>query len=221
MSGVWLFRGAVVLSLAAHGILLAAENDGERFVEKIVRIPVVLETENAPPPPPPPPEEPPEKKDRPRDLARSIRKVVAGDGLRTGEIVDAEVGEYSDEVEAAPPLPPPPPPPPPPPARKPEVDKAKLARTFLEALRGKLMQRKKYPVAAQRMGLKGDVIVSFVVRSDSSFSELRVKRSSGHDILDSAALETVRGLSGDIARPPELGDVPLRTSVVLHYQLNS
>jgi periplasmic protein TonB len=227
VKGEWIFRGAVILSLAVHGALLVFETQGEGgFAERIIKIPVMIEAEPPPPPPPPPPpkpEKPPEKKARPKRLANRIKKVVEGEGLRTGEIVDAEVGDYNEEVAPEPEPPPPPPPPPPPkPKTKPEpkIDKVTLARTYLAQLRGELMSHKRYPLSAQRMGVTGAVTVSFVVDSDSSFSCIVVKRSSGHDILDKAALATVTELSGKIQRPAALGENELKTSVVLRYEMN-
>jgi len=145
--------------------------------------------------------------------------VVAGDGLRAGEMVEADAGEYAEEVKAPPPPEPEPPPPPPKPPPRPEVDKAEAARTFLAELRDELTRRRRYPVAAQRMGVTGSVTVSFVVRPDSTFAEVRVRRSSGHEVLDQAALGTVEEASGVLKWPPVLGDVPLRTSVVLRYEI--
>jgi protein TonB len=223
----WIFRGAVILSLAAHGVLLAFKTGDEgSFAERIVKIPVMLEAEPpppAPPPPPPPkPQEPPAKKARPDNLSKRIKEVVEGDGLRTGELVDAEVGDYEEEEVAPEPEPPPPPHPPPPPRPEPvpKVDKVALARTYLAKLRSELMANKKYPLSAQRMGVTGAVTVSFVVCPDSSFSKIAIRRSSGHDVLDNAAITTVIKLSGKLRRPDELGPADLKTSVVLRYEMN-
>jgi protein TonB len=212
-----IFHTALVFSLAAHGVLLAfkASDNGE-VLERIVRIPVLLEEE---PPPPPKSEEPQKKKTRPKNLAKRIKKVVEGEGLRTGELVEAETGEYEEEVTPEPEPPPPPSPPPPKPKPKPKSDKVKLARDYLGRLRAELMSKKEYPLAAQRMGVTGAVAVSFAVMPDSSFSDIKLKRSSGHGVLDTAALDTVRRLSGKLRRPGELGDIPLKTSVVLRFEL--
>ena len=55
-----IFRAALVFSLFAHGVLLAVKaNDNGEVLERIVRIPVLLEEEPPPPlPPPPPPPKP-------------------------------------------------------------------------------------------------------------------------------------------------------------------
>ncbi len=109
------------------------------------------------------------------------------------------------------------PPPPPPPA--PRVDVAQLTREYLQKIREELGLRKVYPLAAQRMGAAGAVSLSFVVHPDGTFTDVRVKRSSGNDLLDRAALQTVASLSGKIHRPKQIGAHSLKTSVVLRYEL--
>jgi protein TonB len=49
-----------------------------------------------------------------------------------------------------------------------------------------------YPLAARRRGIEGRVMLRAQVRADGSCAEVWVKRSSGHDVLDAAALDTVR-----------------------------
>jgi len=227
MNATWLFRGAVAFSVVAHGALLAARTaESSAVTETMVKVPVLIEAEVEPPPPPspPPPEAP---KPRPRKLARHIDQVVESDGMRAGELVDAEVGDYAEPevVEPDPPPvldePPPEPPPRPKPKPKPTVDKRKLARAYLQNVRGAIAAAKQYPFRAQRMGIGGAVALSFVVLADSRFGEVSVKRSSGYDVLDQAALFTVQSLSGHLARPPEIGDTPLRASITLRYQLEA
>jgi len=228
MNAGWIFRGAVALSVAAHGGLLALRAAGSSLRgERVVQIPVVLETEVEPSPPEPPPQ-PPKRKPRPRNLARHVDKVVEGEGPRVAELTEAEVGEYAETQEVEPePTPPPqqqPPPaaplPKPAPAPAPKVDRVKVARQFLQRVRNAIASAKRYPFRAQRMGISGSVAVSLVIQPNCHFSGVRVRRSSGHHVLDQAALATVRGLSGRLARPAELGGIPLRTSIVLRYALD-
>jgi protein TonB len=220
----WIFHAAVLFSLVAHGVLLAfkagAEGDS---IARIVRIPVMLEAEPPQPEPPQPKPEPPPKKVRPKNLSRAIAKVTKeGDGLRTSDLVEAEVGDYAEEAE-----PPPPPAPLPPPLKlKPKqevpevVDKVALTREYLALLRDKLATTKKYPLAAQRMGITGSVTVSFIVAPDSRFSNVVIRKSSGHGLLDNAAKAAVEDMSGKLPRPRVLGEIELKTSVVLRYELN-
>jgi protein TonB len=227
MNAGWIFKGAVACSVAAHGALLVLRAAGSSVdTQRVVEIPVILETETEPPPPAPPPE-PPKRKPRPRNLARHVDKVVESDGLRAAELTEAEVGDYAETQEAqAEPTPSPRPPPPveprpkPAPPPVPKVDRVKLARQFLQRVRNAIAGAKRYPFRAQRMGISGSVAVSLVIQPNCQFSGVRVRRSSGYDVLDQAAVATVRRLSGRLARPAELGGLPLRTSIVLRYALD-
>jgi len=52
--------------------------------------------------------------------------------------------------------------------------------------------RPPYPMVARRMGFEGTVILRVVVAADGSPESVAVLESSGHDVLDTAALDTVR-----------------------------
>lgn len=49
-----------------------------------------------------------------------------------------------------------------------------------------------YPSQARRNGMEGAVILSVEVLPDGAVGDLRVKRTSGHPILDNAAIEAVK-----------------------------
>ena len=49
-----------------------------------------------------------------------------------------------------------------------------------------------YPLVARRRRLEGEVLLSVEVLRDGLPGDVRVKRSSGHELLDEAALSTVR-----------------------------
>jgi protein TonB len=49
-----------------------------------------------------------------------------------------------------------------------------------------------YPLAARRLGLEGTVVLRVVVAPDGAPASVVVLQSSGHPVLDSSALETVR-----------------------------
>ncbi|MBD8875699.1 TonB family protein [Labrenzia polysiphoniae] len=67
----------------------------------------------------------------------------------------------------------------------------------------KLRRSLRYPSAAKRKRLSGNVHVSFSVDSSGRASGIRVSRSSGSPILDKAAIETVRRASPFPKIPPE------------------
>ncbi|MEO0328258.1 MAG: energy transducer TonB [Pseudomonadota bacterium] len=56
----------------------------------------------------------------------------------------------------------------------------------------KLRRSIRYPKAAKRKKIRGQVIVSFTVSRNGGVSRIRIARGSGSSILDKAALETVR-----------------------------
>jgi len=49
-----------------------------------------------------------------------------------------------------------------------------------------------YPLAARRRGLEGRVLLAAHVRADGRCAEVRLRASSGHELLDAIALDTVR-----------------------------
>lgn len=55
-----------------------------------------------------------------------------------------------------------------------------------------LNNRLVYPLAARRMGLQGRVVLSVEVLADGTAGQINVLQSSGHEVLDRAALESVR-----------------------------
>lgn len=52
--------------------------------------------------------------------------------------------------------------------------------------------RPPYPMVARRMGWSGKVILNVEVLAEGSCGELSIFKSSGHDILDKAAMQTVK-----------------------------
>ena len=59
-----------------------------------------------------------------------------------------------------------------------------------------------YPEQARRMNLEGSLVLSVDVLADGSVDQIRVLRSSGHDLLDEAAVRIVR-LSSPFSPLPE------------------
>lgn len=50
-----------------------------------------------------------------------------------------------------------------------------------------------YPMVARRMGWQGRVVLNVEVLSSGLPGQVRLQQSSGHDVLDNAALQAVRG----------------------------
>lgn len=81
-----------------------------------------------------------------------------------------------------------------------------------------LERQKRYPRQAQRLRQEGTVRVRFTVERSGAVVSPRIERSSGHALLDQAALELLRRVSPLPPLPPELG-ARLDLVVPIAYQL--
>lgn len=90
-------------------------------------------------------------------------------------------------------------------------------------LAGPLLQRiealKHYPATARLQRLEGRVVVRIVIQEDGHISSATIAKSSGHDVLDQVALETVRQASPiTLSRPLEKPSVTMQ--IPLGYYLD-
>jgi protein TonB len=112
--------------------------------------------------------------------------------------------EASPPASVTPPKPPAQRPPAPPavsPGKKPAppaVDRKTTAKTWSEHIRQQFSQQQAqglfYPEAARRQGIEGEVLVLLLVDAAGAVAAARVEESSGHPLLDEAALRAVRQL---------------------------
>ena len=65
-------------------------------------------------------------------------------------------------------------------------------RWLAESLWRRVAELKRYPSSARLNGQEGKVILKAVIRSDGQLAEVSVQKSSGHTILDAAAIEAVK-----------------------------
>ncbi len=92
----------------------------------------------------------------------------------------------------------------------------KAASNYKGKVVAKLRRAKRYPKKAQRKKLTGTARVAFTISRSGSVSGIRISRSSGHAILDQAALEMVKRASpmpkfpGDIRQARMTLQVPVR-----------
>jgi protein TonB len=59
-----------------------------------------------------------------------------------------------------------------------------------------------YPPIARRMGWEGKVLVSFVLEPNGDIRDLKVLKSSGYEVLDKEALDSIRRSYKDFPKPP-------------------
>jgi len=89
---------------------------------------------------------------------------------------------------------------------------------YLRRFRERVADALVYPLGARREGLKGTVELYVRLEADGRVSDVRVVRSSSHEILDQAALETIRRV-GPLPFPESLPRRPLLIRIPLVFQL--
>jgi protein TonB len=92
-------------------------------------------------------------------------------------------------------------------------------RWLAEMLRQRVAEVKRYPNAARMNGQEGKVIVKAVIRSDGHLADVSVRKSSGHELLDEAAMETVKlacplHMKQAIGKPQIVVTLPIAYSLV-------
>jgi protein TonB len=71
-----------------------------------------------------------------------------------------------------------------------------------------------YPAPARKAGLQGVAELSFTIHEDGRVSAVRVLKSSGHSILDEAAVETIHA-AAPFPKPP----APARIAIPIAFRL--
>jgi len=115
---------------------------------------------------------------------------------------------------AAPPAPPSTTPGSDPRARKQEMD-------YFALLAAHLNRRKSYPVEARKARQEGVVTVRFTVDRDGNVSDVAIKRSSGHDILDARTLDLVQRVAPMPRMPTTMQRDRISLSLPIEYTLKT
>ncbi|MDD5159889.1 MAG: TonB family protein [Sulfuricurvum sp.] len=105
------------------------------------------------------------------------------------------------------------------PPPKAKINTASELQSFKASLRTKIKQNLRYPSAARRRGMEGEVSVRFTVFADGSIREIAVRQ--GEDIFHNAAKAAVASSSG-IDVPKSLTEsLPMEMDLILEFKLNS
>ena len=208
--GRWEVTGLVLLSLVVHVLLAVQVARKGRATPLLHEQQVMIEILRPPVPPPvvqpePPKPEPPPPIARKTETHRPEPRIVAKLEPATqptkvapaNELPELPVGDEpalamasrkgTGTVAA---LPPPPAPPPAPLRVAPPAEVA--AHEGANYLKN---PRPAYPELAQRRGWEGEVLLRVRVSQDGRPVTISVQKSSGRDLLDTAAVEAVRGWS--------------------------
>ncbi len=91
---------------------------------------------------------------------------------------------------------------------------------LLDSLRRRVTELQRYPSSARLNGQEGKVVLKAVIRDDGHLAEVSVQKSSGHQILDAAAIETLR-LACPLHMKQAMGKRQIVVNVPIVYTLTN
>jgi TonB family protein len=90
---------------------------------------------------------------------------------------------------------------------------------YLDMVRVKIENQKKYPDAAQQRNIEGQVTVEFEISLDGQITEPSVSKSSGHPALDLAAINAVKKASPFSSPPKEFFTDAIHINLPIRFEL--
>lgn len=100
------------------------------------------------------------------------------------------------------------------------VDVNGLIRGYNRAVYRTINKYKHYPMIARRMRLQGKVYIEVVIDAAGKIKSARVKRSSGHKVLDKEALKTVKRIGSLPSPPRQLNWSTRRLTIPMVYRFS-
>jgi protein TonB len=91
---------------------------------------------------------------------------------------------------------------------------ADYARRNYTYIQRRIRDRLVYPAPARRAGIQGVTEIAFTIHEDGRVSTVTIQKSSGHTVLDEAAIETVLA-AAPFPRPP----APARLAIPISFRL--
>ncbi|HWF60475.1 MAG TPA: energy transducer TonB [Nitrospira sp.] len=99
------------------------------------------------------------------------------------------------------------------------ASEAKIDHRWLaESLWRRVAELKRYPNSARMNGQEGKVVLKAVIRSDGQLADVFVQKSSGHSVLDAAAIEAVK-LACPLHMKHAIGKPQIVVSLPIVYSL--
>lgn len=93
-------------------------------------------------------------------------------------------------------------------------------RWLAESLWRRVAELKRYPNQARMNGQEGKVILKAIIRSDGHLADVFVQKSSGHSVLDEAAIEAVK-LACPLHMKHAIGKPQIVVSLPIVYSLTN
>lgn len=98
-------------------------------------------------------------------------------------------------------------------------DDGSILRGYKKAVFVAVNRQKSYPTLARRMKLEGKVFVELELDATGKILNARIKRSSGHEVLDQEALKSLLAMGKLPSPPPQIAGVARRLTIPLIYRL--
>ena len=96
-----------------------------------------------------------------------------------------------------------------------------ILKGYYRSLNVLMRKERSYPRSARRLGLEGTVLVQMVVNKKGEILDVKVARSSGHDLLDKAAIAQVQNIQRVPKIPHELNRPSMTFQIPFEYRLQS
>jgi TonB family protein len=106
---------------------------------------------------------------------------------------------------------------------KPEIkftgENSQALRQFLTTVRRKIESKKRYPISARNAGIEGRSEVRMTILKDGKLEKAEIIKSSGNEILDNAALESIHNAIPFPPIPAELKRERIEMSIYLIFNM--
>ena len=96
-----------------------------------------------------------------------------------------------------------------------------ILKGYYRSLNRLMKKNRTYPRSARRLGLEGTVLLEMVVNREGVIIKVKVLRSSGHKLLDQAALAQVQEMRRVPQIPKELNRPAMTFQIPFEYRLQS
>lgn len=106
----------------------------------------------------------------------------------------------------------------------PPIDNAKAKKAqadYFAMIAAHLNRKKSYPTEAKKARQQGVVTVRFTVDRNGDVSDISIKRSSGHELLDSATLDLLRRVAPLPKMPSSMSRDSVTISLPIDYALRT
>jgi len=90
---------------------------------------------------------------------------------------------------------------------------------YQRLIKQKIEENKRYPLLARNKGIEGLVWLKFVILRNGQLKDIKVVKSSSHQILDKAAIESIKKANPFPPFPEEIRERSLTMSICLCFEL--